>query len=75
MENRYKFFNQNLPIGTNMFCFKLLKNIKATKYEKFFIGDSKLFKDEHQSSDYKRLVEQSFKYKGYSIPRTMDLTL
>ena len=68
-------FTNNYPMGNIIFEFKRLKNIKGTKYEKFLVGDNKHFGGDVERADHKRLVENSFKYKQYSIPRTMDLTL
>ena len=72
-ENKDSLFVDNLPVGNIIFNYKLLKKIKGTKYEKFVISDNKLLLN--REVDHRELVENSFKYKNYSIPNTMDLSV
>ena len=64
------FTDHNTAVNANiLFSFKPLKNIKNTKFENFFILEEK---KNVKTKNLNKYVND-FKYKGFSIPTTMDL--
>lgn len=71
ISEQYEVMYKSQFIRSNiLFSFKPLKSIQNTKYENFNLLEDK-------NKDYIKKVNdiKNFKYKDYSIPSTMDLTL
>jgi hypothetical protein len=71
--DRENLFSNGLPIGNIIFDYKPLNNIQNTKYSEFVPKDIIIKKDMIYKEDKNPLND--FKYKGFIIPSTMDLTL
>lgn len=68
--NKNELFVDNYPKGQIVLYFKVLQNIKNTKFENFISPYTRLLEE-----DVRRDFPKDFRYKNFSIPAHMDLSI